>query len=85
MNRDSVMLNNLGKTYMTNFLNHLGADAGFNARQKKHVQRQIKSGLGFNDAQAKKLSWFVQTQINGWNCQNPVLFSKGASAFCESE
>ena len=64
MSHDSRHINALAKGYVTNFLLHLGGDANYNLRQKKHVSRFLTDrGLD-----PKKFAWFVQTQINGWNC-----------------
>ena len=64
MSHDSRPINALAKGYVTNFLLHLGGDANYNLRQKKNVSRFLTDrGLD-----PKKFAWFVQTQINGWNC-----------------
>jgi hypothetical protein len=49
---------------VTNFILHLGRDANYNLRQKKHVLRLLKD----QSLDPEQLSWVVQTQINGWNC-----------------
>lgn len=64
MSHDARHINALAKGYVTNFLLHLGGDANYNLRQKKHVSRFLTDrGLD-----PKKVAWFVQCKINGWSC-----------------
>ena len=68
MDGDSEMLNALARNYETNLLLHVGGKGGdlnFNPRQKKHIRRQLQALLGFDPS---KLVWWVQCQVNGWNC-----------------